>query len=346
VPFLPDVTNSANSVDVGVHQVLIPTVPTPTALKYTGSTLAVTDSAVLVDFTGTGSQEQSQFEAEGYIFTPNAEFVLRTPNSGANQRAYRFVAKSGLVASRVQLDAAQLPSNPVQNWFLGVEAQPTQLRVGLVTRATSPTGRLSTSRAIVEVRANAAYAINSWTVDPDQTGGTTPATTTTTTPPTTTVPAATTTVPAATTTVPAATTTTTTPPTTTTTPGACPTITGWRGEYFNNTGLGGAPVLCSNDGSIDFNWGSGSPGGSVPSNGFSARWTRTQHFSAGTYTFTLGSDDGARLYIDGVLVLDWWGDHAYGTRTVTRTLSAGSHTIRMDYYENTGQARATLAWSS
>ncbi len=68
-------------------------------------------------------------------------------------------------------------------------------------------------------------------------------------------------------------------------------------------------------------------------------------FAAGTYTFTAGSDDGARLSIDGVLVLDWWDDHAYSTRSVTRTLPAGSHTIRMEYYENGGQARATLTWS-
>ncbi len=366
-PFLPDTTNSANAVDVGVHQVLLPTVPTPTALRYTGSTLASTDPAVLVDFTATASQAQSQFEAEGYVFTPNAAFVLRTPNSGGNQRAYRFVMKSGVVASSVELDAAQLPTNPAQNWFLGVEAQPTQLRVGLVARVTGPSGRQSTSRAIVEVRANNAYAVNSWTVDPDQlpppttvppttttttttttptTTTTTPTTTTTTTMTTTTTTTTTTTPPSSTSTTSTTTTTTTMPPTTTTTPGTCPSITGWRGEYFNNMNLSGSPVMCRNDASINFNWGSGGPGGGLPSNAFSARWTRIQTFAAGTYTFTVGSDDGARLYIDGVLVLDWWDDHAYSTRSVTRTLPAGSHTIRMEYYENGGQARATLTWST
>ncbi len=38
-----------------------------------------------------------------------------------------------------------------------------------------------------------------------------------------------------------------------------PNITEWRGEYFNNRDLLGAPVLVRNDPSLDFNWGLGSP---------------------------------------------------------------------------------------
>jgi hypothetical protein len=110
--------------------------------------------------------------------------------------------------------------------------------------------------------------------------------------------------------------------------------------------LSGSPVLCRNDSSVNFNWGTGAPAPGLPSNQFSVRWTRTTNFAADTYTFTVGSDDGARLYIDGVLVLDWWNDHSYGTRTVNRTLSAGAHTIVLEYYENGGSARATLTWSS
>ena len=39
---------------------------------------------------------------------------------------------------------------------------------------------------------------------------------------------------------------------------------------------------------------------------FSVQWARIQTFVAGTYTFTLGTDDGGRLLIDGALVLDRW----------------------------------------
>ena len=129
-------------------------------------------------------------------------------------------------------------------------------------------------------------------------------------------------------------------------PPGCPTSpAGWRGEYFSNRTLTAPTTMCRDDATVDFNWGTGGPGSGVPINNFSVRWTRTQTFTAGTYRFTAGSDDGARLYIDGVLVGDWWYDTSYVTRTLTQALSAGPHTIVMEYYENGGDARASLVWA-
>ena len=45
----------------------------------------------------------------------------------------------------------------------------------------------------------------------------------------------------------------------------------------------GAPVLTRTDDAIDFDWGEGSPGPAVPADRFSARWTRTKTYEAGTY---------------------------------------------------------------
>ena len=103
-------------------------------------------------------------------------------------------------------------------------------------------------------------------------------------------------------------------------------------------------MLCRDDSVIDFNWGQGTPGAPIPADDFSVRWTRTLAFAAGSYTFRLGSDDGSRLYIDGVLVGDWLYDVSYTTRAVTRSLKAGNHTIVMEFYERGGLARATLRW--
>jgi hypothetical protein len=116
------------------------------------------------------------------------------------------------------------------------------------------------------------------------------------------------------------------------------------GEYFDNPTLSGPAWLCRDDALVDFHWAQGSPGAPIPTNDYSVRWTRTQWFAAGNYTFHLGSDDGSRLYVDGVLVGDWWYDTTYATRAVTRALTAGDHTIVMEYYERTGDARATLHW--
>lgn len=66
---------------------------------------------------------------------------------------------------------------------------------------------------------------------------------------------------------------------------------------------------------------------------------RTRNFNAGTYKFTLGSDDGSRLYIDGELCIDNWGDHGYQEKNCSKILSGGNHLFRINYYENGGSAR-------
>jgi hypothetical protein len=103
--------------------------------------------------------------------------------------------------------------------------------------------------------------------------------------------------------------------------------------------------LVRTDSTINFDWGAGSPDPAIPSTYFSARWQGTFTFTGGEYTFTLGSDDGSVLYIDGEIVYNNWGEHAYWPLTVKKTLSPGSHVIRFDYYQTAGRARASLAWS-
>ena len=52
------------------------------------------------------------------------------------------------------------------------------------------------------------------------------------------------------------------------------TITNWRGEYFNNQTLSGAPALVRDDAQVNFQWGTGSPApGTINRDGFSVRWT-------------------------------------------------------------------------
>ncbi len=121
-------------------------------------------------------------------------------------------------------------------------------------------------------------------------------------------------------------------------------ITHWRGEYYANLDLTGQPVAVRDDWSIDFSWGSGAPASGVPANGFSARWTRTLDFEAGTYRFYLSVDDGARLWVDGRLLIDEWRDSSAREVTTEIALGAGSHALRLEYYERTGQARAQLRW--
>ncbi|HZE15236.1 MAG TPA: PA14 domain-containing protein, partial [Mycobacterium sp.] len=118
----------------------------------------------------------------------------------------------------------------------------------------------------------------------------------------------------------------------------------WKGEYFDNRNLEGDPVMVRNDADVDFNWGTAAPAAGLTADNFSVRWTNFVSFEAGTYRFSMRTDDGGRLYVDNVLVLDRWVAQSATTVTVDRTLGAGYHNIRMEYFEATGDAVAKLSW--
>lgn len=56
----------------------------------------------------------------------------------------------------------------------------------------------------------------------------------------------------------------------------------------------------------------------------------------GDYRFTLVSDDGSRLFIDGQQVVDHDGIHAPGTKEGSVKLKAGRHAVIVDYFEASG----------
>ena len=125
---------------------------------------------------------------------------------------------------------------------------------------------------------------------------------------------------------------------------APPPVIPYAAQYFDNPTLGGSPVATRNDDAVDFDWGfSGSPDPAVPADNFSARWTRTLDYEAGTYRFTATGDDGIRVKLDGNVVLDGWSDHPPTTYTVDVPIDAGQHTVVVEYYERTGGALARFS---
>lgn len=121
---------------------------------------------------------------------------------------------------------------------------------------------------------------------------------------------------------------------------------GWKGEYFSNKDLRGQPVFVRDDPTLNFEWGLGNPGPGIGQDNFSVRWTREMEFAAGTYEFTVVVDDGVRVWVDDWKVLDQWQDGIRRTYTaVFEGLSAGRHTIRVEYYEHRGEAVLRLWWT-
>ena len=58
----------------------------------------------------------------------------------------------------------------------------------------------------------------------------------------------------------------------------------------------------------------------------------------GQYTFHVKSDDGSMLYIDDALVVDNDGDHSLLELSGTTELSAGTHDLRIEFFDSLGEA--------
>ncbi|KAL4451877.1 hypothetical protein ABPG75_007539 [Micractinium tetrahymenae] len=63
-----------------------------------------------------------------------------------------------------------------------------------------------------------------------------------------------------------------------------------------------------------------------------------------TWTLRLCSDDGSQLWLDGSVVLDHGGLHSMIDTSVSLTLTAGWHTLRIDYFDYMGDAGLRLEW--
>lgn len=116
----------------------------------------------------------------------------------------------------------------------------------------------------------------------------------------------------------------------------------WYATYYNNRDLSGGPVFERREASINHNWGWSSPAGQVFPDNFSARWTTTANALGGTYRVTVRTDDGARVYVDGVLVLDTWKVQAVQTYQVDVVLVPGWHTWTVEYFEAEGVAEISF----
>ncbi len=112
----------------------------------------------------------------------------------------------------------------------------------------------------------------------------------------------------------------------------------WIAYYFNNTDLAGSPTAILSEASPSHNWGSAAPLASVPGDNFSVRWTNTQNLGAGTYRASVRADDGVRVYVNGQLVINEWHGASGQVYSADVNLSAGQHTITVEYYEAGGDA--------
>ena len=67
--------------------------------------------------------------------------------------------------------------------------------------------------------------------------------------------------------------------------------------------------------------------------------------TSGSWTIGLGSDQSARVYIDGTALIDDASGHSFRWKYGTRTLSAGLHDIEVQHWEGWSESGLILTWN-
>jgi hypothetical protein len=119
---------------------------------------------------------------------------------------------------------------------------------------------------------------------------------------------------------------------------------GLRGSYFGDKELANLKVVRT-DPTVNFSWGSTAPIQGIAADGFSVRWTgQLRVDKEGPYRLSVNADDGVRLYLDGVRLIDSWKTGA-SERSAAITLFAGKHDLTLEYFESTSSATVQLSWA-
>lgn len=104
----------------------------------------------------------------------------------------------------------------------------------------------------------------------------------------------------------------------------------WLGNYYNGADFD-AFVTWRQEEALDFDWSQAPPPPGVHRDDFSVFWQGIFNFAKGWKEFTITADGGIRLYVDGRLVFDRWGNSGLNTWTATIYTETGPH------YTNPGQ---------
>jgi dextranase len=139
----------------------------------------------------------------------------------------------------------------------------------------------------------------------------------------------------------------------------CLPINGLKGEYFGKQDLTEI-AFTRTDRTVHFDWQADSPAPPslatfFPKDHFSARWTgMLAPPTKADYKFVVIADDGVRLFVDGVLVIDDWAVAATPLNkrresmlvTLDPKPAKPKFSIDLYYFENAGMASVQLLWSA
>lgn len=123
---------------------------------------------------------------------------------------------------------------------------------------------------------------------------------------------------------------------------------GLKGEYYSGKDFN-VKVFTRIDPQIDFNWRMGTaPAPNMNPEVYSVRWTgRLQAPVSGTYTFSAMVDDGIRVWVGNIKILDAWGMHDSEGFSGKVTLDAGKkYDLKVEYFNGMREGEIHLLWET
>ncbi len=118
-----------------------------------------------------------------------------------------------------------------------------------------------------------------------------------------------------------------------------------KAEYFNGTNFE-EKVTTRTEANIDKSWNDVPPVPGLDPHYCSIRWTgRITAPETGTYTFSARVDDGIRVWVGGVQVIDNWQLNDNGQSTGQVKMKAGTaYDLRVEYFNALIEGEVTLIW--
>ena len=112
----------------------------------------------------------------------------------------------------------------------------------------------------------------------------------------------------------------------------------WTGKLYPSKNFKGKSVSMSTT-SLNYSWASKAPHTSIPAGDYSAIFEKKVVVDKDTKYKLMGkANDGIRIYVDGKRVISYWTP---GTRNIEKniTLKKGTHTIKVEYFNEKGASR-------
>ncbi|MCB9278282.1 MAG: right-handed parallel beta-helix repeat-containing protein [Lewinellaceae bacterium] len=101
------------------------------------------------------------------------------------------------------------------------------------------------------------------------------------------------------------------------------------------------PQAVKNLGVLTFNW-ANAPDSNMKSDRYGTFASTTFPIEKGNYRFTVTSDDGVRVFLDGKLILDHWSVHEAAVDIVEVPIEGGEHTLEVEHFNQDGGATLDL----